>query len=90
MTQLKYEKLHGSLNCFNRSPFLSTKNVHGRVPVLVTRLALGNAPISTTSSASSLSPPLLDHSRCVDVWRCVSWIPSRGVEDGEVSSLTSI
>ena len=48
--RLKYDlKLPGSLDCFNGSPLLSTKNVHGRVPVLVTRLAPGKATISTTS-----------------------------------------
>jgi hypothetical protein len=65
MKQLKYEKLPWSLICFNGSPLLSTKNVHKRVFVLVTLLALGNATMSTTSSTSSLSPPL-EPDRCGD------------------------
>ena len=48
--RLKYElKLPGSLDCFNGSPLLSTKNVHRSVPMLVTHLAPGNETISTTS-----------------------------------------
>jgi hypothetical protein len=90
MKQLKYEKLPGSLICFNGSLLSSTKNVHGRVPVLVTRLAPGNATMSTTSSASSLSPPL-DPDRCGDVWRCVSWLLSKlGVEYGEVNNTLAV
>ena len=90
MKRLKYEKLHGSLICFNGIQLSSTKNVHGRVLMLVTRLAPGNAPISTTSSVSSLSPPLLEPGRCVDSWRSVSWLPYKGVEDGEVNNLATI
>jgi hypothetical protein len=89
MKRLKYEKLPRSLICFNRSPLSSTKNVQRRVPVLVTRLAPENAPISTTSSTSSVSPPL-EPGRCVDAWWCVSWLPYKGVEDGEVNNLAAI
>ena len=66
MKQLKYEKLPGSLICFNGSPLSLTKNVHRMVPVLVTHLAPGNETMSITLSTSSdLSPPL-ELSPCVD------------------------
>ena len=90
MKQLKYEKLLGSLICFNGSPLSSTKNVHRRVPVLVTHLDPRKTTISTTSSTSSLSPYLLELGYCVDVWRCMSWLPYNGVEYGEVNNLASI
>jgi hypothetical protein len=59
--------------------------------MLVTPLAPVNATMSTTSSASSLSPSL-EFDRCVDVWQCVSWLISKlCVEYGElISTLESI
>ena len=85
---LKYElKLPMSLDYFNGTPLLSTKNVHGRVLVLITRLAPGNASISTTSLWSSSLPPSIDSYRGVDACQCMSWLLSKwGVEDGEVNS----
>jgi hypothetical protein len=87
MKKLKYEKLHGSLICFNQILLSSTKNVHGRVPVLVTCLAPENETISTTLLASFLSPPDLEPHCCVDAWKCVAWPLSKlGVEDGEINN----
>ena len=86
MKQLKYEKILGRLIFFNGRSLSSTKNVHGRVPMLVTCITPGNETMSTTSSTSSLSPPL-DPDHYGDAWRCVSWPLSKlGVEDGEVNN----